>query len=78
LEVDSPGVIRVESDLKAGVLVKGGSMGKSMLPKQNVQRPGVLGRTKIKEVEGRTGYTDGETRFGPPKGAKDINLPKAK
>ena len=43
---------------------KGG--GKSELPRDAGKRsiPGFLGRNKVRMAQARTGYLDGETRFG--------------
>lgn len=50
-------------------------MAKAMLPKDKPQKPGFLGRSSIRTVEGRTGYTEGETRFGPGNKGTKIPLP---
>jgi hypothetical protein len=52
-------------------------MAKAMLPKDRPQKPGFLGRTSIKTVEGRTGYTENETRFGQNAKSTKIPMPKA-
>lgn len=49
---------------------------KAKMPKDTPMKPGFLGRTKIKTVEGRTGYTEGETRFGQNSKSTKIDLPK--
>lgn len=46
-----------------------------MLGKDRPQKPGFLGRTKIRTVEGRTGYTEGETRFGQNEKSTKLPLP---
>lgn len=50
---------------------------KPMLPKDRPMKPGFLGRTKIKTVEGRVGYTEGETRFGQNSKSTKIPMPSA-
>lgn len=54
---------------------KGG--GRSELPRDPGKRgiPGFLGREKVKTVQGRVGYTQGETKFGPGGKGRKISLP---
>ena len=53
------------------------SKGKGELPKDpgKHQVPGFLGRSKLRTAQGRLGYTQNETRFGPGKGGRKITLP---
>lgn len=37
--------------------------------------PGLLGRSNIKTVDARKGYTEGENRFGPGGRGRAISLP---
>lgn len=49
--------------------------GASELPRDAGKRsiPGFLGREKVRTAAARTGYCDGETKFGP--GGKGRNIP---
>lgn len=53
----------------------GKSGGASELPRDPGKRsiPGFLGRNKVRVAQARTGYCDGETRFGP--GDKGRKIP---
>jgi hypothetical protein len=61
---------------------RGGTKGSkaSELPRDEGKHfvPGVLGRGGVKKVDARTGYTKGETRFGPGGRGRVISIPKAK
>lgn len=54
-----------------------GKGGKGYLGKDAGGRsiPGFLGRSTIKSVQGRTGYTEGEMRVGPSEKGRKIPLP---
>jgi len=54
------------------------SSGNGLLGKDNPMKPAVPGRTSVKTVEGRVGYTENETRFGRSSKSTKIDLPKAK
>lgn len=61
---------------------RGGTKGSgaSELPRDEGKHavPGVLGRGGVRKVDGRVGYTKGETRFGPGGKGRPLAIPKAK
>lgn len=41
----------------------------------NKRVPGFLGRSKVKTVDARKGYTEGENKFGPAGRGRKIKMP---